>query len=120
MIMDAAGLTGAGTAASPGTRHPHYRPRARVRLVDDVTTAQGDDVMTIAPRRSAAGHQRVWSSLEELGRNLYRWFREADEAGVRLIVVERVPDEGLGSAIMNRLSKAAHGSDAPGPRGPSD
>lgn len=120
MIMEAAGRAGTGSAASPGTRHPHYRPVASVQLVDDVRSAAGDDVMTIASRPSAAGHQRVWGSLEELGRNLYRWFREADEAGVRLVLVERVPEQGLGSAIMNRLSKAAQGSAGSGPRGASD
>lgn len=94
-------------AASPGTRHPHYRPRARVVLVDDLATVNADDAMTIGPRLTGARHPRRWRNLRELARHLYAWFREADDLGVPVIFVERVREEGLGAALMNRLDKAA-------------
>jgi L-threonylcarbamoyladenylate synthase len=112
------GQAGPGTSASPGTRHPHYRPRARVVLVDDLKAldrrlASPDvaEAMTIGPVLTHARHPRRWDTLEELARHLYAWFREADDLGVSVIYVERVPDEGLGAALMNRVTKAAAPAD---------
>jgi len=95
-------------APSPGTRHPHYRPRARVILVEDAGTVTCDDCMVIAPSPGAGvAHPRSYRSLEDLGRHLYAWLREADALGARTIYVQRVPEGGLGTALMNRLRKAA-------------
>ncbi len=46
--------------------------------------------------------------LREAAANLFRYLRELDELGVDLIVAERVPDQGLGSAILDRLIRASH------------
>lgn len=125
---DAPRISG-GPAASPGTRHPHYRPRARVILVAPGTRVQCSDCMIIAPAGgvgpgpattemggAAAGvHlERRWHTLQELARNLYGWFREADRAGVSVIYVNEVARHGLGAALMNRLQKAAAHGDAEG------
>lgn len=101
-------------AASPGTRHPHYRPRARVVLVDDLTSVDAVDAMTIGPVLSRARHPRRWTTLQELARHLYAWFREADDLGVSTIYVERVDEAGLGAALMNRLAKAADAEEGRG------
>ncbi|MEJ2540952.1 MAG: L-threonylcarbamoyladenylate synthase [Gemmatimonadota bacterium] len=93
--------------ASPGTRHPHYRPRARVVLADDAAEVTEPDAMTIAPVLTGVRHPRRYADVEELARNLYAWFREADALGVATIYVQRVPETGLGAAVMNRLHKAA-------------
>ena len=44
----------------------------------------------------------------EAATNLFRFLRELDACGLDLIVAERVPDEGLGAAINDRLSRASH------------
>jgi L-threonylcarbamoyladenylate synthase len=46
--------------------------------------------------------------LREAAANLFRYLRELDALDVDLIVAERVPDHGLGAAIMDRLRRAAH------------
>jgi L-threonylcarbamoyladenylate synthase len=46
--------------------------------------------------------------LREAAANLFRYLRELDAFDVDLIVAERVPDHGLGGAIMDRLRRAAH------------
>jgi L-threonylcarbamoyladenylate synthase len=52
--------------------------------------------------------------LREAAANLFRYLRELDQLGVDLIVAERVPDQGLGSAILDRLERASHrASDGP-------
>ncbi|MBP6822052.1 MAG: threonylcarbamoyl-AMP synthase, partial [Acidobacteria bacterium] len=37
-----------------------------------------------------------------------QFFRECDEAGIRTIYCQAVPDEGLGLAVMDRIRRAAH------------
>jgi L-threonylcarbamoyladenylate synthase len=46
--------------------------------------------------------------LREAAANLFRFLRELDELDVDLIVAERVPDQGLGAAILDRLQRASH------------
>lgn len=99
-------------AASPGTRHPHYRPRARVVLLEEGQPVPEGHAMVIAPGDLPPGSPpqtlvRRWESPEALARNLYAWFREADHAGVPVIYVYRPARTGLGVALLNRLEKAA-------------
>ena len=44
--------------------------------------------------------------LGEAAANLFRYLRELDALGLDLIVAERVPDQGLGAAINERLQRA--------------
>jgi L-threonylcarbamoyladenylate synthase len=46
--------------------------------------------------------------LREAAANLFRYMRELDALGLDLIVAERMPDRGLGAAIMDRLERASH------------
>jgi len=46
--------------------------------------------------------------LKEAAANLFRYLRELDTLSLDLIVAERVPPQGLGAAIMDRLERAAH------------
>lgn len=126
MIGSAGSEVGApGSAASPGTRHPHYRPRARVVLVDGPSDVDpdGEAAMVISARDAGSAAtpgdapadvsgaprivHRVFDSPEELARSLYAWFREADDLGLSTVFVQRVPERGIGAAVMNRLRKAA-------------
>ncbi|MCF8262584.1 MAG: threonylcarbamoyl-AMP synthase [Melioribacteraceae bacterium] len=43
----------------------------------------------------------------EAASNLFRYLHEIEESGVDLIVAEKVPERGLGVAIMDRLNKAS-------------
>jgi L-threonylcarbamoyladenylate synthase len=43
----------------------------------------------------------------EAATNLFRYLRELDGQSLDLIVAEKVPDEGLGAAINDRLRRAA-------------
>jgi L-threonylcarbamoyladenylate synthase len=46
--------------------------------------------------------------FREAAANLFRYLRELDALGLDLIVAERVPSQGLGAAIMDRLERASH------------
>jgi L-threonylcarbamoyladenylate synthase len=53
--------------------------------------------------RNLSAHQ----DLREAAANFFRYLRELDVLGLDLIVAERVPSQGLGAAIMDRLQRAA-------------
>jgi len=51
--------------------------------------------------------------LREAAANLFRCLRELDDLDLDLIVAERVPAQGLGAAILDRLERASHDYDIP-------
>jgi L-threonylcarbamoyladenylate synthase len=44
--------------------------------------------------------------LEEASKNMYRVLRDFDKSGIRYLLAEAVPSDGIGEALMNRLCKA--------------
>ena len=46
--------------------------------------------------------------LREAGANLFRMLRELDAQYLDVIVAERVPEEGIGAAINDRLERASN------------
>lgn len=120
------GKTGELLGRSPGTRHRHYSPRARVTLVAQASeqmvarlleqsAEEGEKIGLITCHPDVyQGHQRVIvklmsQDLEEYARRMFAVLRELDEEGVDEIVVEEVEERGIGVAIMDRLRRAASG-----------
>jgi L-threonylcarbamoyladenylate synthase len=117
-----------GTARSPGMRHKHYAPNAKVILVEGSVSAvtakvkeliashrlEACKVGVLATDETAAQYRAdVVKSLGSrfnlavIAQNLFRLLREFDAEGVDVIIAEGVPAEGLGLAVMNRLRKAS-------------
>jgi L-threonylcarbamoyladenylate synthase len=109
---------------SPGTRHRHYAPDARVVLVeegdvDEMSRAlrdlrqKGKEVGCIvhSPRLAMLERGQFFRVLpdntEMVARYLFRTLRELDRAGVGVILVEGVREQGLGAAVMDRIRKAS-------------
>jgi L-threonylcarbamoyladenylate synthase len=104
----------AATPDAPGMLECHYAPHSRLRIVDEasVHTAEPDAaLLSFRGARIPLGMPCcVLSSagnLREAAARLFSALHELDRPGIRTILAERVPDEGLGRAIMNRLGKAA-------------
>ncbi|MCO6510498.1 MAG: threonylcarbamoyl-AMP synthase [Aridibacter famidurans] len=100
-------------ARSPGMRHKHYSPKARVILIDpaDVRSASAgrNDLAFIGlgqPPENASVTMIV-DSTEEYARELFGFFRLCDRKGIGTILCETVPEEGIGTALMDRLRRAA-------------
>ncbi|MBM4462493.1 MAG: threonylcarbamoyl-AMP synthase [Chloroflexi bacterium] len=111
---------------SPGTRHRHYSPKAKVTLVAGKSQPE---VARLLEQRAAAGRKvgvmtlrpdlyrgkqgvvvaAMSQDLREYARQMFASLRELDEAGVDEIIVEEVEEKGIGVAIMDRLRRAASG-----------
>jgi L-threonylcarbamoyladenylate synthase len=104
--------------SAPGQLPSHYAPKTPLRLVDDVQSfaleaSQRAALLAWTPvekdeRFVAVRNLSAQQNLREAGANLFRYLRELDELDVDLIVAERVPPQGLGAAILDRLQRAAH------------
>jgi L-threonylcarbamoyladenylate synthase len=123
--------------SAPGQLPSHYAPKTPLRLINNADSfapvknrrvgllawnakpRKGD--LQIAQRRT--GHRRSLKfaavrylteqqDLREAAANLFRSLRELDDLDLDLIVAERVPVQGLGAAILDRLERASHDSDS--------
>lgn len=118
---------GRGTKAeksAPGQVIGHYAPHTPLTLVGageprGVDGRESAAVGLLSFRRdrgrSAEGVQMTEflsesGDLREAAARLFAALRRLDEAGLERIFAERVPEEGLGRAIMERLQRAAAGS----------
>ena len=97
---------------SPGTRHRHYAPVARVHLVHDpkeaVPSTDAGYIGVAAPEDDGAFRQcHVVPDVETYAQDLFHFFRECDHADCAVIYAQTVPDDGLGRALNDRLRRAA-------------
>lgn len=115
-------------AVSPGMMYRHYAPHGQLTLVkgapervwqtcrtlyDDAIQA-GQKVCILAYEEHAMGygHRRTLTigsltSPESIAHRLFAALRQMDDEGVQVIICETVETEGIGLAIMNRMSRAA-------------
>jgi L-threonylcarbamoyladenylate synthase len=107
--------------SAPGQLPSHYSPRTPFRLIDNAESfvpATNYRVGLLAwnaaipeGRFAAVRTLSERQDLREAAANLFRYLRELDELNHDLIVAERVPAQGLGAAILDRLERASHDSD---------
>jgi L-threonylcarbamoyladenylate synthase len=97
---------------APGQLASHYAPRARLRL-DAGSVHAGESLLAFGPvlppgSVDAAGvlNLSVRGNLIEAAANLFSHLRALDAPGVTMIAVMRVPNQGLGEAINDRLRRA--------------
>jgi L-threonylcarbamoyladenylate synthase len=128
VFRDALPLTEAPQSAlpSPGVGLRHYAPRARLVLVEEPLEALVAGLAEAAKRFPAESigvllpaevQSRIpgsilypwgrWSAPEELAHGLYAGLRWLDAQGCTVILCPMPPDEGVGTAIRDRLRKAA-------------
>ena len=102
---------------APGQLPLHYAPKAPLQLIDDIQSfspkrdqrcallawnAIEDDKRFVAVRRLSEQND-----LREAAASLFRYLRELDALDIDLIVAERVPSQGLGAAVNDRLERAS-------------
>ncbi|PZD97886.1 threonylcarbamoyl-AMP synthase [Paenibacillus sambharensis] len=115
---------------SPGMKYTHYAPAGSMTLVAGEPEAVSGYIMKEAAMAAAEGrrtgilvyeeHAAAYEAdavlvLGSLGRpadaarTLYDALRTFDKLGIEEIWAEACPQEGIGAALMNRLTKAAGG-----------
>jgi L-threonylcarbamoyladenylate synthase len=102
---------------APGMLPGHYAPRTPIRLLSEDSqpvAAEGMRIGLLAFTRpaDADGFQilevlSATGDLKEAAANLFAALHRLDEAGLDYIVAERVPQQGIGAAINDRLTRAA-------------
>jgi len=103
---------------APGQLPTHYAPKTPLRLIEDINSFAPDKNQRVGllawspieSEKKFAAVRRLskQQDLREAATKLFRYLRELDQSDVDLIVAERVPEVGLGGAIMDRLQRATH------------
>ena len=97
-------------ARSPGLKHKHYSPVARVVIVSaesELDATESDAFIGLSRRNDMPGKSLVCANVDAYARELFEFFRECDRLGVKRIFCEAVAEEGIGSALMDRIRRAA-------------
>ena len=125
VAANAGGPASSAEQAAPGQMEGHYAPRTPLSLVErdsrDQFSGSGETLGFLGLREDqpplAGEFARVEylsrnGNLREAAANLFAALRRLDDSGVDRILAERIPQDDLGRAIMERLSRAAAGSGA--------
>jgi L-threonylcarbamoyladenylate synthase len=105
--------TDAKASVAPGRLASHYAPRATLRL--NATRAKADEALLVFGPRLLNGATDTKMTLNlspkgdlvEAAANLFAYLRALDASGAKTIAVSPIPQEGLGEAINDRLTRAA-------------
>lgn len=111
--------------AAPGMKYRHYAPRGQVYLAEDAVAAlliagrlaetplflvsdhTAEQLLNQGLPASRIKTLFHTGDLSRYAQVIFAALRDADSENEANIVVEAVPEQGLGRAIMNRLKKAA-------------
>lgn len=122
------GAEGVGQPKAPGMKYRHYAPNASLCVVEGEMEGVIEKINTLAETQAAEGYRvgiiATKESIEKykygivkcigsrakkesIATHLYEILREFDKEQVDYIYSEAFVEEGIGSAVMNRLLKAA-------------
>ncbi len=99
---------------SPGLRYRHYAPLARVRFLE--STASRDPCrkayigITRPPELDRFDRVLLCRDVDHYAYELFHYFRACDRNGIEVIYCERPLPSGIGSALIDRITRAAEAS----------
>jgi L-threonylcarbamoyladenylate synthase len=103
--------------SAPGQLPRHYAPRTPLRLVDSLdeipaTERAGAALLSAGPLAGAGGFAHVETlaangDLIDAAARLFAALRALDAGGFTRLYAVRVPEQGIGRAIMDRLRRAS-------------
>ncbi len=99
---------------SPGLKHKHYSPAAKVILVKsgERTVENGADSTAFIGLKEPEGKLKlikVCGSVEEYAQTVFDFFRQCDKENIKIINCEIVEEKGIGLALMDRIKRASEG-----------
>lgn len=95
---------------SPGLKHRHYSPRAKVVLTSpksEVRSPKSKAFIGLSEIEGDFLSVKICHSIEEYAHEVFAFFRECDARGIAEIYCETVAEKGIGLALMDRLKRAA-------------
>lgn len=95
---------------SPGLKHKHYSPNAKVVLVDAkavISPTEKAAFIGIEQQNSNFELIRLCQDKAEYAATLFEFFREADRKNIKVIYCQIIEEKGIGVALMDRLRRAA-------------
>jgi len=107
---------------APGMKYRHYAPEVPMWLVEgsanhiqsmiDANQEKGLKVAVLSQTRIAEKLKadeifKLGETIEEVAAHIYDALRRFKQSNVDIIICETFPQNGIGSAVMNRLTKAA-------------
>lgn len=95
---------------SPGMKHRHYSPKAKVIVVDVqklVETAENAAFIGLQQPAQKISTIKLCVDVENYAHTLFEFFRECDRRGIETIYCEAVEEKGIGAALMDRIRRAA-------------
>lgn len=98
------------TAKSPGLKHRHYSPRARVILTNGkwrMEDGKSRAFIGLALPSEKFDSVNICASVEDYAHSVFDFFRQCDRAGIVEIYCQTVEEIGIGAALMDRLKRAA-------------
>ena len=100
---------------APGTLASHYAPAARVTIIaaadaSDVQPPAGLLALAGVPTPPGVVRLSAPETVDDFARVLYAALREADALHLPSVVAIAPPPEGIGAAVIDRLTRAAAGS----------
>ncbi len=116
--------TNKGKQMSPGTRYKHYAPKAKVFLfktTKDIEThlKKHKHIWLIATDEFLTRHEKKltnqrltlyprWTkkNIATCAKNLFKLYHQCDKDKQEIILIQALPEKGLGYTIMNRIKKS--------------
>lgn len=100
--------------SSPGQMIEHYCPNTPLKYLSSYNNSNRQNIGLISLSADLKFdfevnvHKKLSlnSSLEDAAHNLFASIRELDKMGLDVILIEEVPRDGIGRAIMDRLDRA--------------
>ncbi len=95
---------------SPGLKHRHYSPRARVVLISPKSKVQSPKSKAFIGLNSLEGKFdliKTCVSAEDYAHSVFDFFRRCDRQNIEMIFCEAIEEKGIGAALMDRLKRAA-------------
>ncbi len=95
---------------SPGLRHRHYSPQAKVVLISSkfkVQSSKSSSFIGLDRPDEKFDLVRICRSVEDYAHSLFDFFRQCDREGIKKIFCQTVEEKGIGLALMDRLKRAS-------------
>ena len=94
---------------SPGMKHKHYAPTAKVVIVTagfEIPASGSNGFIGIEHPIGDAELMKICDSTEDYAHSVFAFFRECDRRNIETIYCHSVNETGIGVALMDRLRRA--------------